>query len=270
MQDELRSKLGWGLTLLWVIGALGCVPHSSDFKLSKVGPHEAAIAGRLTILYNGQVYTENCFAIFSGRKLRMDRDGIVLLVVPEGHGSLERVECKDLSLQHVGIKNVHFVARGNGVVTDIGDIAVTWQASGGLKATALFGLIGGAIDEAIDDGVADAVVRPPVAEVRAAFKAQTGVAGAWSAEVGEPVAIVEGSSGFYCTGTDSLSLCMRTAGACEQIRSRLPQSSPPACEPGRTAWCFATDGRPSCSGTEAACESQRRKFDGASACREER
>jgi len=174
---------GWSLAAaLFVCGmaAAGCVTTSKDFKLSKVGPREAAIAGRLTIVYNGQIYTENCSASFGGRKLKMARDGIVLFVVPAGEVSLERLDCQDVSNQHVGIQGVHFVARGGGVVTDVGDVAVTWEAAGGFKATALFGLIGALIDEASDDGAATVVVRPPVAEVREAFKAQTGVDGVWS------------------------------------------------------------------------------------------
>jgi hypothetical protein len=173
----------WSFTAaLFICGmaAAGCATTSKDFKLSKVGPGEAAIAGRLTIVYNGQVYTENCSATFGGRRLQMAKDGIVLFVVPAGKVSLERLDCQDVSNQHIGIRGVHFVARGGGVVTDVGDVAVTWEAAGGFKVTALFGAIGALIDEVSDDGAATVVVRPPVAEVREAFKAQTGVDGVWS------------------------------------------------------------------------------------------
>jgi len=180
----------WSLAAALFVGGLatpGCVTTSKDFKLSNVGPREAAIAGRLTIFYNGQIFTENCFATFGGRKLKMAKDGIVLFVVPAGTVSLERLDCQDVSNQHVLIKDVHFVARGGGVVTDVGDVAVTWEAAGGFKATTLFGFIGGLVDEASDDGVATVVVRPPVVEVREAFKVQTGVDGVWSEPL-QPVA----------------------------------------------------------------------------------
>lgn len=160
--------------------SIGCATTSADFKLANIGKDEAAIAGRLTIVYNGQTYTENCYATFGGRRLKMTKDGVVLFIVRRGHTALERLDCEDVSNQHIEIDGVHFVARGDGVVTDFGDVAVTWEAAGGFKASALFGMIGAIVDEASDDGVATTVVRPPVAEVREAFKAQTGVDGVWS------------------------------------------------------------------------------------------
>jgi hypothetical protein len=179
MRNTPGSK--WIVAALLVAGmaAAGCATTSKDFKLSNVGPGEAAIAGRLTIVYNGQVYTENCKANFGGNVLTMARDGIVLFVVPAGSSRLQELLCKDVSMQHVAINDVHFVARP-GVVNDLGDIVVTWDAVGGLKISSMFGLIGALIDAASDDGVATSVVRPPVAEVREAFKLQTGVAGVWS------------------------------------------------------------------------------------------
>ncbi len=161
------------------IAAAGCVTTSKEFKLAYVRPGKTAIAGRLTVVYNGQVYTDNCVAKFGARLLRLTRDGIVLLVVPVGRSDLEELRCQDGSMQHVKIKGVPLVARP-GVVNDFGDVVVSWEAVGGLKISQLFGVIGGLIDVASDDGVATSVVRPPVAEVREAFKRQTGVAGVWS------------------------------------------------------------------------------------------
>jgi hypothetical protein len=177
-------NVGWlrGWLLVVIAAATGCVMTSAEFKLKNVGPGKAAIAGRLTIIYNGKIYTENCRAWFGAGTLQLSSTGIVLFVVPEGEIALERLECKDGSLQHVQIKGVHFVARP-GVITDFGDIAVTWEAEGGFKASLLFGAIGGAIDAMSDDGIATVAVHPPAAEVREAFRVQTGVAGTWSASV---------------------------------------------------------------------------------------
>lgn len=298
MQDEQGSwwqqARAWLATGVMIAGAVGCAPTSADFRLADVRPGEAAIAGRLTIIYNGQIYTENCFATFGGRKIKMTRDGIVLFAVREGQTALERLDCKDVSNQHIAIKDVHFFAAGHGVVSDFGDVAVTWEAAGGFKASTMFGLIGFLIDEASDDGVANVVVQPPVAEVRQAFAAQTGVAGTWNQPLTpatplspvvaapiEPVALLAPASspalpsaatpGFFCIGAEtpsSLSLCARTADACERIRERLAGHDPAACAPADTAWCYAVPNHAHCFAAQSACELQSQKVD-AGPCREQ-
>lgn len=159
--------------------ATGCATTSSDFRMDSLTAKDAAIAGRIKVVYNGKSFTENCSATFHGRAIRLDREGIVLFKVDKGWTGLERIDCVDVSNQHVRFEGARFHADGNGWVSDFGDVLVTWRAPGGFKASAMFGLIGAAIDEASDDGKAQIDVGVPAAEVRAAFRRQTGAEGRW-------------------------------------------------------------------------------------------
>src|SRR6185295_12445159 len=255
----------------------GCLTTRTDFRLSSIGPGDAAIAGRITVIYNGQIYTENCFVTFgNGGKFKLLSDGIVLFRVSQGWIPLQRLACKDVSVQHVRIKGAYFLARGNGLVSDFGDVAITWEAVGGFKATALFGLVGGIVDEAIDDGVASIEVRPPVATVRAAFRTQTGVEGQWAVQqmtqpvdrasraptaTNAPVTAAPATQhGFFCTssamGQTGLNICTREQAGCEQVRATHPSKGLAACAAAETAWCFATKSMLRCFSSPQACDTQ--------------
>lgn len=165
--------------LVCLVAIAGCATTSADFRLSGIAQHEAAIAGRITIIYNDKVFTENCRVTFSGDTLQLAPGGIVLFKVKRGLAHLEQLNCKDVSDQHVQIKGAQFLAQGDGWVSDFGDVVVTWRAEGGFKVSSMFGLIGAIVDAASDDGVAILEVNPPVADVREAFRNQTGVDGRW-------------------------------------------------------------------------------------------
>jgi hypothetical protein len=265
-----RARLAVWLALAAAAGT-ACVPRSTDFRLSKVGRDEAAIAGRIAIIYNGALYTENCQVTFGGNKLKLSADGIVLLQVQKGWMALERLDCKDTSNQHVRIRGAHLYARGDGWISDFGDVAIIWATPGGFKASSLFGLIGGIIDEASDDGVASVEVKPPVAEVRQAFQRQTGVEGRWAvAQLSQPRNAIEhadpdepsataGPRGFFCARAverSSLSVCEREQAACERTRSVLNASGLAPCAPAETAWCFVAKGVLRCAATEASCKAR--------------
>jgi len=184
MRDDQRGRGSRELSpCLPLLGALavigGCATTSADFRLSKVAHDEAAIAGRLTIIYNGKAFTENCLATFGGSSIKLSEDGIVLFRVKKGWTQLERLDCKDGSNQHVTIRGAGFFAQGDGWVSDFGDVAIMWQTTGGFKVSSIFGLIGAAIDESSDDGTATVEISSPAAEVREAFRRQTGVDGRW-------------------------------------------------------------------------------------------
>jgi len=248
-----------------------CATTSADFRMSSVGATDAAIAGRLTIIYNGRIFTENCRASFGREMLKLSKDGIVLFRVPKGWTSLERLDCKDTSNQHVRIRGAHFYASGGGLVTDFGDVAVIWHAAGGFKVSSLFGLIGGIVDESIDDGVASVAVKPPVAEVREAFRRQTGSEGRWvvqtlsqprdalaapQADGDAPSPTPAGPRGFFCAsapGKSGFSVCERDLAACERARTVVTGARLAPCVASETAWCFASDRRLACSQTQPAC-----------------
>src|SRR6185503_3264722 len=155
--------------------------------------------------------------------------------------------------QHVRIRGAHFLARGDGYVTDFGDVAISWHTVGGFKVANMFGLIGAIVDESMDDGAAIVEVKPPVVEVRAAFRQQTGGEGRWVVDqLSQPASHdpqpdgdraapppPEGG-GFFCTHASSprgeLSVCERDQPACEHVRGVLGPSAA-ACAPAETAWC---------------------------------
>lgn len=265
-----------GLAVAAAIGAAGCATTSADFRLSEIGPSDAAIAGRLTIIYNSRIFTENCTATFGGRALKLSPGGIVLFHVRKGWTSLARLDCKDTSNQHIRLGGAHFFAHGDGWVSDFGDVVITWTAVGGFKASSMFGLIGAMVDEASDDGVASLEAKSPAVEVREAFRHQTGVEGRWLvqplsqpknavaqayAAASDPEAPDQtGPAGFFCasspTGRTGASFCERELAACERVRAALPRLGLAACAPAETAWCFVTDARLRCSRTRASCEAQ--------------
>jgi hypothetical protein len=248
-----------------------CATTSADFRMPSAAATDAAIVGRLTVIYNGRIFTENCRARFGKQTLKLSKDGIVLFRVPRGWTSLERLDCEDTSMQHVRIRGAHFYARGDGWVSDFGDVAVTWHAAGGFKVSGLFGLVGAIVDELNDDGVATLAVKPPVAEVRDAFRRHTGSEGRWQAQPlsqprnllaaphpdpGAPSPMPVGQRGFFCAnaaGRSGLSVCERDLAACERARAVLASAKLAPCVSSETAWCFASQARLACSQTEATC-----------------
>lgn len=253
----------------------GCATTSADFRMSSVGSNDAAIAGRLTILYNGHPFNENCRATFGHQSIQLSQDGIVLLRLAKGWTALQRLDCKDTSNQHVQIHGAHLLARGDGWVSDFGDVAVTWVAAGGLKMSSMFGLIGAIVDESSDDGVATVAVHPPAAEVRAAFRRQTGVEGKWAVQQlsqpasgpdqppppSEPEEETPAGPHFFCLppapGHQGTAVCEREQASCERMRGAQPAQRAASCTPASTAWCYVGDARLRCFATQDACRVQR-------------
>jgi hypothetical protein len=254
-----------------------CATTSADFRMPQTSAPEAAIAGRLTVMYNGQIFTENCRVTFGDRTLKLSPGGIVMLRVPRGWTSLVEMRCKDSSDQHVRLRGAHLYARGDGWVTDFGDVAVNWQVAGGFKVSTLFGLIGGIVDEATDDGVATIAVKPPVSVVREAFRRQTGSEGQWvvqplsqpldlrAAAVPDTPALELGQRGFFCANSSGFSVCERDLAACERARAVAAGGRLAPCVASETAWCFSFAGRLACSQTEATCRSRRDRARGGAA-----
>src|SRR5689334_13635086 len=274
-----RTSRAAGAALLAALG--GCAATVADFRMSSVGAGEAAIGGRLTILYNGNDFTQNCLATFGDERYKLSPGGIVLFHVARGWTSLSRIDCKDTSMQHVRIRGAHFYARGDGWVTDFGDVAITWNNAGGFKATSMFGLVGALIDESGDDGAATVEVGPPVGEVRDAFRTQTRDDGRWVAQpLSQPAARAlpgeaapaAGGPGYFCASGPgeraAVSVCEREQPACEHARSVLG-AAVGACARTATAWCFASAGTLRCAQTQAACDAQNKSAVGADRCGEQ-
>jgi hypothetical protein len=246
--------------------------------MSSVGPQEAAIAGRLTIIYNGKLFTDACHAVFSSHVIRLNADGIVLLPVQAGWNTLEQLTCQDGSTQHIQIRGAHFFARGGGAVTEFGDIAITWDTRGGLKmvdaipqaaiafpqttsagqqtagAVLLAASVIGLMIDAGDDGAASVSVGPAPAAVREAFRRQTGSEGRWVENLmsqprnrderppgspGDPDPRSRRASGFFCTSSPP---DLADASFCERSQT--------GCERVRTA--LAGRGLGACAASETA------------------
>jgi hypothetical protein len=238
-----------GLVIAAVAAAAGCATTTADFRLADVKQQDAAIAGRITVLYNGKLYTENCEVRFGQARFKLSPGGVVLFRVQKGWNSLERLECDDTSKQHIEIKGAHFLARGDGWITDFGDVAITWQAVGGFKVSSMFGLIGALVDAASDDGVAVVESQPPVGEVREVFRKQTGTEGRWNvqqlsqpatrlaSEPRRPPASSAAPRGFFCTtiagSAANASVCEREQAACDTHATCSPRGRPPPVWPPR-------------------------------------
>jgi hypothetical protein len=267
-----RGAARLGLAL--AAACAGCATTSADFRMSSVSPTDAAIAGRLTVLYNGQIFNENCRVMFGDHSIKLSQDGIVLFRVAKGWTTLQRLDCKDFSNQHIRIRGAHFLARGDGWVTDFGDVAITWVNAGGFKPSMMFGLVGALVDEASDDGVATVVVQAPAAEVRAAFRRQTGSDGKWLVRQmsqpvdgpgppppGEPDAATSTGPHFFCQvpapGRQGVPVCARDQASCERTRGQ--DAGGASCAPARTAWCYAGDRQLHCFATPDTCNAQRKR-----------
>lgn len=281
---------GFAMAAAVAWAAAGCTT-TAGFRMSQVDQHGAAIAGRVIIFYNGRNYNEHCQAMFSGQLIDLAQDGIVLLPVEPGWKSLEQIQCKDGSLQHAKIRGAHFYARPGRRMTDFGDVMITWDTSGGPKVTDGLGLMGAVLD-AGDDGVATIRVGAPYAEVRNAFRRQTGIDGTWDvsvmsqpryrhmepvrpalAEAGDPATPpVSRPPRFFCTSTPPEGridgYCERDLTRCQRIRTALGARFG-ACVPAESAWCFTTDGKLRCLETASACDSVRGREQRADACGEQ-
>jgi len=214
--------------------------------------------------------------VFGRDTFTLSPEGIVLLSVPKGWVPLVRLECKDGSIQHIQIRGAHFFAQGDGWVSDFGDVAITWNASGGVKVSSMFGLIGAAIDESSDDGAMVVEIKGPAEAVRQTFRHQTGVEGRWVVhQLSQPVRHPAGPQGgainpvataaapqtephgFFCASSpsrDDLNLCLRGRANCEQLRGALGVADVAACTSAETAWCYVSSGKLRCFGAKQACE----------------
>jgi hypothetical protein len=280
----ISSRVAAAIAMASSVAAAGC---ATNFRMSSVGPQEAAIAGRLTIIYNGKIFTDQCGAMFSGRVIRPGADGIVLLPVQIGWNTLEQLECHDGSRQHIQIRGAHFFARGGGTVTEFGDITLTWNTRGGYKATDGLGAIG-IIMDGFDDGAVSVSVRPAPAAVREAFQRQTGSEGRWVENLisqprnrderppgspRDPDQRSRRASGFFCTSSPpdlpDASFCERSQTGCERVRTALARRGLGACAASETAWCLVTGVALHCHATRRACEIARERLDRADACGEQ-
>lgn len=156
-----------------------CATTAADFRLDTVGPDEAAIVGKLDVLYNGQPYTQNCSVQLGGASYKLDASGLIFFKVKPGPQTLGTLVCQDKSPYHYQFEGANIVADGGGVVTYFGNATVTWQTDGGFKLASMFGAIGAAIDASSNDGQATMVVSDAPEPVRQAFVKQVGQSPRW-------------------------------------------------------------------------------------------
>lgn len=149
-----------GFCFILVLGLSGCASSRKDFNEKSIKPGQAAVIGQVNIRYNGKLKNKQCYVCFNsvnGPCQKLDDDGLVFLSVPQGQGSLRRVECQDVSRQHYNLQDVVFNVREG--VNYFGAVDLSWQNQGGFKATDMFGAIGAALSESKNDGTLQIRVR---------------------------------------------------------------------------------------------------------------
>jgi hypothetical protein len=161
------------------LASAACATTAADFRLDSVRSDEAAIVGKMNVIYNGQPFTENCSVALGGASYKLDASGLVFFKVKRGTASLGRLACLDKSIYHYDFEGARLDAVGNGVVTYFGNATVTWHTEGGLKLSSMFGPIGAAVDAASNDGEARMVVVDAPDPVLESFTKQVQVKPAW-------------------------------------------------------------------------------------------
>jgi hypothetical protein len=162
-----------------VLMAAGCATTVADFRLDSVQPDEAAIVGKVDVLYNGKRFTENCSIGLAGASYKLDASGLVFFKVKRGAHDLGTLICQDVSPYHYEFAGARLVAEGRGAITYFGNATVTWKTDGGFKVAAMFGAIGAAIDAGSNDGQAAMDVVNDPEPVRQAFVTQVGQSPPW-------------------------------------------------------------------------------------------
>jgi hypothetical protein len=162
-----------------VLVPVACATTAADFRLDSLRPDEAAIVGKVDVIYNGRLSTDNCGIELAGAHYKLDPSGLVFLKVKRGTHSLMTLACHDISLYHYQFRDARLVAEGGGVITYFGNATVTWQTDGGLKVSSMFGVIGAIADSSSNDGRAVMVVADEPEFVRRAFVKQVGPTQPW-------------------------------------------------------------------------------------------
>jgi hypothetical protein len=171
----MRRRRPFSFPLLSVLAAVSaCATTVKDFRLDDLQPDEAAVAGRVNVIYNGRAHTEFCEVDIAGTRYQLDRSGMVFLRVKPGPAGLAGVFCEDSSLYHYQFEQANFVARGGGAVTYFGNATIHWKTDGGFKYSVWFGLIGAAMDASSNDGHATISVLDDPVPVQTAFARQAG------------------------------------------------------------------------------------------------
>jgi hypothetical protein len=156
-----------------------CATTAADFRLETVRPDEAAVVGKLDVVYNGQRFTQNCSITLGGAVYQLDASGLVFVKVKRGTHDQMRLACLDKSAYHYDFEGLRFDAHGGGLITYFGNATVNWQTDGGLKLASMFGAIGAAIDASSNDGRALMAVVDEPEPVRAAFVKRVGASPRW-------------------------------------------------------------------------------------------
>jgi len=160
----------------------GCATTHRDFRAADVKPGQGVAIGRVHVRYNDKTFTNQCFICLNsanGPCQKLTEDGLVFQPLPTGTASLKRIACVDVSLQHHTIEHAAFVQPSGTVY--FGDVTIEWANSGGLKATAMFGLVGALVDESSEDGQIQVTVDGDGA---------SRVIGSFRAHIGDPKAVV--------------------------------------------------------------------------------
>ena len=169
------------LAFVMLMACAGCAVGPAQNL--NVQPNEAAVIGKISIIYNGDDVTENAQVLFNEHvwgsyAYLVPKDGWIVTKLPLGQNNLDRlvfarflrgVYHHDFTSQQTG-----FTLTDNQHVNYIGHIVVNWNGTG-FKPSQLFGLVGAVIDEMSSDGQLQLAVKNEQPEAVRKVKEQYGI-----------------------------------------------------------------------------------------------
>ena len=177
--SEIKTKGVKICVIVLLVFLTGCASNYKDFKVSDVDSDEGIAIGKVKVVYNGVLYTDECRICISSTCHELTSEGFVFMSLDQGTASVEELHCKDGGNQNQSFENTQFkVEQG---VNYFGNLVFNWKnsdpSSGASNALGAFGLIGGLVAASIEapvDGEITITVNDDMPSVLSAYRQQVG------------------------------------------------------------------------------------------------
>jgi hypothetical protein len=173
----MKIQLAIGLALV-VLSA--CAQSAKRVDVDKVFSDEGVVMGRFNVIYNGvsrngASRTKGCSVVLrtgtQDHVFPVEADGYVFATLPKGPVKIRSVGCIDTSAYSYDIEGATFTNVGGDEKTYFGDITFDWKTKGGMKGSAMFGVVGAVADASSNDGTLTMKVEDRQAETLKAWMA---------------------------------------------------------------------------------------------------